>query len=213
MSIKPLPIYMKPQVIIFSKKNDPSLIYMLSVLKEHKIECQEIIYSKVRFNKIELANFRGFFIFCVPPSEIKNWLQHLDDRLMDYFKIYSYNYFIEEKIDSSVFRNFDFIIAGEQENGILHRRIDFLISNYWRKIPFSKIGLKKVPDSKLIGNLFQLLEESDIRSTSFDHLSYKLNVSKATLRREIQKDLKIQYSQLKSLLLNYYQGSNPGYAD
>ncbi|MCK4559554.1 MAG: hypothetical protein KAV45_07200 [Calditrichia bacterium] len=200
---------MNPQVIIISKKNEPSLNYLLYALREHKIECHEIIHSRVNFNKIDTVYFRGFFIFCIPPSEIKKWLQNLDDRFLNYFKIYSYNYLIEDKIDTSVFLNFDFIIAGEQENGILHRQLDFLKSNYWRKIPFSKLGLKKVPDSKLIGKLFKILEKTDINITGFDQLSKKLNVSKEILRREIKKNLKIQYPELRSLLLDYYREYYP----
>jgi hypothetical protein len=200
---------MKPEVIIISKKDDPSLNYLLYVLTEHKIEYHNIIYSKSSLEKIDLANFRGFFIFCIPPSEIKNWLQNLDERFQDFFKIYSYNYFIEDEIDSSVFQKFEFIVAGEQENGILNRRIDFLKSNYWRKIPFSRLGLKRTTGSKLIGKLFHILEETDISITSIDHLSSKLNVSKETLRREIKKNLKIQYPMFRSLLLNYYKEFYP----
>jgi len=200
---------MKPEVIIISKKEDPSLNYLLYVIKENKIKCHDIIYTRSCLDKIDLANFRGFFIFCVPPSEIKKWLQNLDERFQDFFKIYSYNYFIEDKIDSSVFQNFEFIVAGEQENGILNRRIEFLKSNYWRKIPCSRLGLKRKTESKLIGKLFQLLEETDINITSLDHLANRLNVSKETLRKEIKKNLKIHYPVLRSLLLNYYEEFYP----
>ena len=200
---------MNPQVILISKKNEPSLNYLLYALGEHAIECHEIIHSRVNLNEIDTVNFRGFFIFCMPPSEIKRWLQNLDDRFLNYFKIYSYNYLIEDKVDTSVFLNFDFIIAGEQENGVLHRQLDFLKSNYWRKIPLSILGLKKVPDSKLIMKLFQILERTDINITSFDQLSKKLNISKEILRREIKKTLKMQYPELISLLHDYYREYYP----
>jgi hypothetical protein len=131
---------MKPQVVIIAKKNDPSLNNLLNTLKQHSIRDYRIIHSKTQLNEIDKANLRGFFIFCIPPSEIEEWLQHLDDKFLDLFKIYHYNYLMEGKIDTSLFLNFDFIIAGEQENGILHRQLDFLKSNYWRKVPLSKFG-------------------------------------------------------------------------
>ncbi len=200
---------MNPQVIIISKKNEPSLNYLLYALREHKIECHEIIHSRADLNEIDTVNFRGFFIFCMPPSEIKKWLHNLDDRFLNYFKIYSYNYLIEDKIDTSVFLNFDFIIAGEQENGILHRQLNFLKSNFWRKIPYSKLGLKKVPDSKLIRKLFKILERTDINITGIDQLSKKLNVSNEILRREIKKELKMHYPELRSHLIDYYREYYP----
>jgi len=195
---------MNPKVILISKKNEPSLNFLLTILKEHKIECQNIIHSRANLNEIDTVNFKGFFIFCLPPPEIKKWLQNHDDKFLNHFKIYSYNFLIEDNIDNSVFLKFDFINAGEMENGILHKQLAFLKSNYWRKIPLSILGLKKVPDSKLIRKLFNILERTDINITNFDQLSKKLNVSKEILRREIKKNLKIQYPELRSLLLDYY---------
>jgi hypothetical protein len=116
---------------------------------------------------------------------------------------------MEGKIDTSLFLNFDFIIAGEQENGILHRQLDFLKSNYWRKVPLSKFGLKRVPDSNLINKLFKILETSDINITSIDQVSKKLNVSKEVLRKEIRKNLSIHYTDLTSILLEYYREVYP----
>ena len=200
---------MNPQVIIITEKNDFSLNRLLNVLRDHQIDYYKIIYSKDELKEIETVDLKGFFIFSIPPSEITKWLQSLEDKFLDYFKIYCYNYLLEDKIDTSVFLNFDFIIAGEQENGILHRQIEFLKTNYWRKVPLSRLGLKKLPDSKLIGKLFQVLERTDISITNFDQLSKKLNVSKETLRREIRKDLKIQYPELKTLLLGYYKENYP----
>jgi hypothetical protein len=200
---------MNPRVIIISKKNEPTLSHLIYALKAHKIECQEIIQSRAKLKEIDTENFKGFFVFCIPPAEIKNWLYDVEAKLLNFFKIYSYNYLIEDKIDSSVFLTFDYIIAGEQENGILNRQLKFLKSNYWRKIPFSELGIEKIPESKIIGKLFQILERTDISSASIDQLSNKLNVSKQILRQEIKKSLNIQYAQLKSILLNYYQESYP----
>jgi len=202
-------IYMNPQVIIITEKNDLYLNRLINVLRDHQLDYYKVIDSRDKLKEIETENLKGFFIFSLPPSEIKKWLQFLDDKLLDYFKIYSYNYLLEDKIDTSVYLNFDFIIAGEQENSILHRQIDFLKSNYWRKVPLSKLGLKKFPDSKLIGRLLQLIEKTDIDITSFDQLSKKLNVSTDTLRREIRRSLKIQYPELRSFLLNYYRENFP----
>lgn len=200
---------MNPQVIIVTKKNDLSLNRLLNVLRDHQIDDYKIIYVTDELKEIETDNLKGFFIFSIPPSEIPKWLESLEDKFLDYFKIYCYNYLLEDKIDTSVFLNFDYIIAGEQENSILHRQIDFLKTNYWRKVPLSRLGLKKLPDSKLIGRLFQILERTDISITDFDQLSKKLNVTKDTLRREIRKDLKIQYPELRTILLGYYRENYP----
>jgi hypothetical protein len=200
---------MNPKAIIVANKREPFLNKLFVVLDEHKIECQGVIHSRKNLQDIDMQNFKGFFIFCIPPSEIKDWLTDINNRYLDYFKIYNYNYLREDNLLTSVFLYFDFIIAGEQENGILHRQIDFLKSNFWRKIPLSKIGLKKVSDSNLIWELFKLLERIDLNSTSFDKLSKKLNVSKETLRTEINKSLKMQYSELKSFILKYYKENFP----
>jgi hypothetical protein len=200
---------MNPEVIIITKKNEPYLNRLINILNEHNIECHNIIYSRDHLKEIETVGFKGFFIFCIPPAEIEKWLQYFDDSFLNYFKIYSYNYLLEDNVDTSVFLKFDFIIAGEQENGILHRQLDFLKTNYWRKVPYSKLGLKKAPDSRLIGRLFQILERTDINITNFDQLSKKLDVSKETLRREISKTLKIHYPELRSLLLEYYRENYP----
>jgi hypothetical protein len=200
---------MKPQVIIVSKKNDPSLNSLLYTLKQHSIKDYKIIHSKTQLDEIDKGNLKGFFIFCIPPSEMQEWLYKLDDKFLDYFKIYNYNYLIEGKIDTSLFLNFDFIIAGDQENGILHRQLEFLKSNYWRKVPISKFGLKRMPESNIISRLFKILETSDINISSIDQVSKKLNVSKEVLRKEIRKNLRIHYTDLTSILLNYYREVYP----
>jgi hypothetical protein len=195
---------MDPEAIIISNKDEPALIHLLRALREQKIGCQEIIYTIDRLKEINLQDFRGFFIFCIPPPELKQWLCNLEKKILNHFKIYSYDYLVEDDINSSVFLIFDYIIAGEQEYSTLIKHLQFLKYNYWRKIPFTKLGLQKAPDSRLISKLFHLLERIDVNSTSLQQLSKELKVSKAELQLKIKKYLNINYSQLKSLLIQHY---------
>ena len=196
---------MNPQVIIISKKGEPALNLLLFILEEHKIKCHEIIHSRENFRKVDTATFKGFLIFCLPPTEVKEWLQDIEKKFLNYFKIYSYDNLVEDDLNSSVFLLFDYIISGKQEYDFLSKQLKFLKSNYWRKIPYTKLGIKKLPTSKLIGNLFYLLERTDINQTNIDQLSNKLNVSNRVLRREIKKHLNLQYSELKYALINHYR--------
>jgi hypothetical protein len=200
---------MNPQVIIITQKNDPSVNNLIHIIKEKKITNYILLHSRKQLNEIDHECFRGFFIFCLPPSEARVWIHSLDEKFLDYFKIYNYNYLVEGEIDNSLFLNFDFIVAGEQENGILNRQLEFLKSNYWRKIPISKFGLKIVQDSGLISRFFKILETTDINMTSIDQVSKKLDVSKETLRKEIRKKLHLHYSELTIFLLDYYQEVYP----
>ncbi len=200
---------MSPKVIIISKKNEPSLKHLVYALEERHIKCDDFIHSKSELKEFDIANFKGFFIFCLPPSDIRNWLKGLEEKFLNFFKIYSYNYLVEDDIDSSVFLLFDYIIAGEQENGILNRQLEFLKSNYWRKIPISKLGFQRVQGSKLIAKLFHILERTDINLTNLELLSKQLNVSKDIIRVEIKKNLNMHYSELRTTLLQYYQEYYP----
>jgi len=200
---------MDPRVIIISKKNEPTIKHLIHALEDQCIKCEEFIYSKQELQKFDTSDFKGFFIFCLSPSDIKIWLKGLEEKFLNFFKIYSYDYLIEDDIDSSVFLLFDYIIAGEQENGILHRQLEYLKLNYWRKIPISALGFQRVQGSKLIAKLFQVLEKTDIDLTNLDQLSKQLNVSKDSIRIEIKKNLNMHYSQLRDTLLQYYQEYYP----
>ncbi len=168
-----------------------------------------LFIQKPNYREFDTKGFKGFFIFCLPPADIKNWLDGMQEKFLNFFKIYSYDYLVEDDIDSSVFLLFDYIIAGEQENGILSRQLEFLKSNYWRKIPISKLGFQKVQGSKLIAKLFQILERTDINLANLDQLSRQLNVSKDIIRVEIKKNLSMHYSELRSTLIDYYQEYYP----
>ena len=200
---------MKPKVIIISRKNEPSLQHLMHLLKQLDYECPTIVNTKNKLNDLETGNFKGFFIFCLPPSEIKQWKQFLEDKILNFFKIYCYNFLIEHKIDSSIFLNFDFIIAGEQENGVLNRQLDFLKLNYWKKIPLTRLGLNNVQQSMLLMRLFRILERTDINSISLDQISKKVGVSKERIRREIKNKLNMHYSDLKFSLIQYYREYYP----
>jgi len=196
---------MNPQVIIISKKNEPLLNLLLNILGEHEIKCHEIIHSRANLRQIDTTNFKGFLIFCIPPSEVKEWLDDMKKEYLNYFKIYNYNNLVDLDLDSSMFLTFDYIISGKQEYNFLNKHLKFLKSNYWRKIPYTKLGIQELPTSKLIGNLFYILERTDLNFASLNQLSKKLKVSNNVLRREIKKHLNLQYSELKSTLINHYR--------
>jgi hypothetical protein len=196
---------MNPRVIIISKKNEPSLNLLMTTLKTHKIECQHLIHSKETLREMKLIDFKGFLIFCIPPSEIKEWFEAMNEYFLNYFKIYNYNNLVEHNFDSSVFLMFDYIISGEQDYQFLNKQLEFLKYNYWRKIPYTKLGIRQLPSSKIIGNMFNLIERSDIDLMSLEKLSKKLKVSNRVLRKEIKEHLKLQFSELKSTLINHYR--------
>jgi hypothetical protein len=198
-------LLVNPRVIIISKKNEPSLNLLLTILKAHRIECHDLIHSRAILRELETNNFKGFLIFCIPPAEIKEWFDDLNEDFLNYFKIYNYNNLIEQNLDSSVFLMFDYIISGEQDYLFLSKQLDFLKSNYWRKIPYAKLGIRQLPKSKLIGNLFYIIERTDFDSINLDQLSKKLKVSNRVLRKEIKDHLNLQYSELKSTLLDHYR--------
>ncbi len=200
---------MKPKVIIISRKNEPALQQLLHVLKQQEYECPTIVHAKNELKNLETSNFKGFFIFCLPPLEIKEWKQFLEDKLPNFFKIYCYNFLIEHKVDSSIFLNFDFIIAGEEENGALNKQLDFLKLNYWKKIPVTRMGLHNVQRSKLLIRLFRMLERTDINSITLNQISKNLNVSKHRIRKEIMCKLNMHYSDLKIFLIQHYREYYP----
>jgi hypothetical protein len=200
---------MKPKVIIISKRNEPSLQQLMQILKELNYECPTIVYTINKLKNLKTDNFKGFFIFCLPPSEIKEWKQLLEDKIPNFFKIYCYNFLVEHKIDSSIFLNFDYIIAGEEENGILNKQLVFLKLNYWRKIPVTKLGMKNGHRSMLLMKLFRMLERTDINSITLAQVSKQLNISKDRIRREIKCNLNMHYSDLKFFLIQYYREYYP----
>lgn len=200
---------MGPRIVIIGHKNEPALINLVHTMEDKYFKCKEFIHSRKELRDFNTSDFKGFFIFCLPPGEIKIWLRGLEEKFLNYFKIYHYDYLIEEDIDSSVFLLFDYIIAGEQENGILHRQLEFLKANYWRKIPISTLGFQRVQGSKLIAKLFKIMERTDINLTNLDQLSRKLNVSKDLIRVEIKKNLNMHYSELRTVLLDYYREYYP----
>ena len=196
---------MNPDVIIISRKDEPSLNHLCRALDDQKIECQTILYSRDELLELDTSDFKGFFIFCLPPKEIKTWLYNLEIKFLNHFKIYSYDSLVADNIDHSLFLMFDYMIAGEQEYNALIRHLQFLKYNYWKKIPITKLGLQSVPGSKIISKLFRLLEQIDINTTNLDQLAKKLHVSHNVLRREIRVHLNLQYTELKFALVKHYQ--------
>jgi len=196
---------MNPEVLIISKKHEPALKHLYRALREQEIELKSLMHSREALEALDTTNFKGFFIFCLPPVEIRYWLDKLEKKFLNQFKIYTYDYLIADDLDCSLFLMFDYIIAGEQEYNRLVKHLQYLKSNYWRKIPITKLGLQTPPGSELIWKLFHLLERSDINSTNLDKVSEKLHVSHQALQREIRIHLHLQYTELKFALVKHYQ--------
>jgi hypothetical protein len=196
---------MIPKVIIISNKEESSIERLIDTLHEFKLDCLEIIDCIERLKAINLPDFRGFFIFYLPPAEIGYWIKNLRIEFLNYFKVYCYDYLMVNNINTSEFLVFDFINAGEQEHEALQKHLAFLKDNYWRKIPLSKLGLKKIPDSGLLNKIFYILEHSDIISMTQQKLSNQLNVRDAEVRLELKKHLNLSFSRLRSMLIAHYQ--------
>jgi len=196
---------MNPEVIIISKKHEPALNHLHRALREQEIDCKTLVYSREALEKLETKDFKGFFIFCLPPAEITAWLKDNECKFLNHFNIYHYDHLVADKIDHSLFLMFDYMITGMHEYKTLVKHLRYLKINYWRKIPTTKLGLQRMPASNLIDRLFRLLESLDVNTTDLEQVSKKLHVNNHKLQKEIKQHLNLQYCELKSVLVKHYE--------
>ena len=200
---------MIPQVIVISQENEPLIRELIDQLIRHDFTNLNLAQRPNDLAELISNDFKGFIIFCLPPEELAAWMPYIDHNLLSMFKIYFYDSLIEEDLNSSLFLQFDYIIAGENKNGILKQQLDFLKMNYWRKIPLLQLGIEQPQLSKLLKKILLTLEKTDINLITLDHISTRLNVSTDTIRNELKDKLNINYSQLKNSLINYYREHYP----
>ena len=196
---------MKPEVIIIAKKGEPALSQLYRALREQEIDCRTVVHSREALVALNTANFRGFFIFCLPAADIAEWTKDIECKFLNYFKIYHYNSLVADDIDSSLFLMFDYMIAGTQEYETLIKHLRYLKVNFWRKIPATKLGLQRQPASHLLSRLFRLLERMDVNATSLEQISKRLHVNNTKLQKEIKHYVNLQYGELKSVLVKHYE--------
>jgi hypothetical protein len=200
---------MSPQVIIVSNEDELLLRQLIDELIRHDFTNLKLVQEQNALLNLINPYFKGFIIFCLPPDDLRHWMPFINGRLSNYFKIYYYNSLIEEDVSASMFLNFDYIIAGESKDAILSYQLDFLKSNYWRKIPLRHFGIEQTQISKLLKKIILTIEKTDINIVTLDHISASLNVSSETIRQELKDKLNINYSELKESLINYYRENYP----
>jgi hypothetical protein len=200
---------MGPQVIIISSEDEHLLKNLIDELIYHEFASLKLIYDGYKLIEQLSHGFKGFIIFCLPPGKLIHWIPFIRKRLLNYFKIYYYHSLIEENVDTSIYANFDYLIAGETKNGILSHQLSFLKMNYWRKIPLLHLGIQQSQISKLIKKIIYTIEKSDISVMTLEHISSKLNISPEVIRQELKNKLNMHYTELKNSLIDYYRKNYP----
>jgi len=201
---------MIPQVTIISRKSERILKKLIKELRLNRFTNFEVVESIEQVSELILDNYRGFFIFCLPATDLIRWENYIENHLGNYYLLYYYHSLYEERIDTSVFLIFDFVITGEGADCSIAGQLNFLQSNFWKKVPLSKLKVKKKHLPKTIRKLFYHLESTtDIDSISLSSVIKKLKINEVHFKRDLKESMNLNFTQLKDQLSKYYQSKFP----
>lgn len=154
-------------------------------------------------------NFQGFFIIALPAEKLPEWSHSLQSVLKDFFTVYYYHSIYVCNLSQFISLGFDFVLAGVQRKNDLSPLLAYLTGNYWKKIPSSLLKLENGAITNNLRKIISAFETADIAGLTLDKISENSGISPKIIREELRNALKMNVSDFKKLVRNYYRRSFP----
>jgi YesN/AraC family two-component response regulator len=97
------------------------------------------------------------------------------------------------------------MIIGENRKKNLEELIFNLKENFWRKIPYNKLGIKLENLSPRMKNVIQYIETAPIGECNINAISKHLNISAGYFSQEFKRETKKSFRSFMQNVLDYYE--------
>lgn len=194
------------QVIVIGNPEASICSEVVSVLHKRNNFCIKKIDSPEDLSTLLQNGLRGFLIFTLPANRLDKWSDYLSKNgPWNYFSVYYNDSLFTQNISDSIYLEFDFVIAGKQRKANLSNLLNYLTENYWRKIPYSLLPTKNGSITNLMRRILFSFEVQNPEELTLHKISAKLKVPQSFIRQEITNVIDLNFSDLKKLVLDYYQ--------
>jgi len=193
---------MNCRVGIISLENEILLKEIIAELQRNDLYYHILYYPQEVKQKID-ENFKGFFIFCLPPEEVKKWEKEIKSFMNKFFKIFYYHSLITVGFKKELFLQFDFIVVGEKRQKNLSQLLNYLDLNYWRKIPSKIIKGENGEFSPLLQNILFIISTMKDENINIEKIANRLNVKKIDILSEIRKNTGLSFTEFRKHILEY----------
>ena len=97
------------------------------------------------------------------------------------------------------------MIIGENRKSNLEDLINKLKDNFWRKIPYDKMGIKLENLSPRMKNVIQYIETAPIGECNINAISTYLKISAGYFSQEFKRETKMSFRTFMQNVLDYYE--------
>ena len=97
------------------------------------------------------------------------------------------------------------MIIGDNRKKNLEELINSLKENYWRKIPYSKMGIEMENLSPRMKNVIQYIETAPISECNINAIASYLNISAGYFSQEFKRETKKSFRTFMQNVLDYYE--------
>jgi AraC-like DNA-binding protein len=119
--------------------------------------------------------------------------------------IYYYPFLQSDALTFGELENFSHIIAGEKREQYLEGILKELVRNFWKKIPYGKLGFSYGQLSLRIKKVMNYIESQDLKNCVTAKIARQLDISQGYLSQEFKRETGLSFRMFMQKLLDHYE--------
>lgn len=182
------------------------------------LQSRERIHTRIFTDAEECTTFlenefEGFLIFQMDPLNLSQWFSKCRYNFYNFYTLYYNSNLYINSLHSSILTNFDFVIVNDKTNMMVLKTIDFLETNFWRKIPARLISTDGNHLNPLVKKIIKIIELSDLHNLTLECIASRLNLNSNIIRHTLRRQCNKSFTELKDTITIYYKNNFPMEAD
>jgi AraC-like DNA-binding protein len=119
--------------------------------------------------------------------------------------VYYYPSLQSSALEIAELDNFSHIIIGEKRELHLERILKDLVKNFWKKIPYQKLGFSYNQLSARIKMVMNYVEAQDLKNCATAKIARQLEISQGYLSQEFKRETGLSFRDFMQKLLGHYE--------
>jgi hypothetical protein len=204
---------MRVNALLLRAQNHDSNDKIINYLQSRERIYTRIITDAEECNTFLENGFKGFLVFQMDPPALSHWFSRCRHNFNNFYKLYYNSNLYIHGLYNSIMMDFDFVIVDNSTNIKTLKIIDFLESNFWRKIPARLISDNGNHLNPLVKKIIKIIELSDIHTLTLECVASRLNLNSNIIRHTLRRQCNKSFTELKDTLTTYYKSNFPMEAD
>ena len=147
-------------------------------------------------------------LFVIISMKITDEFLSINKFFTEFPQVYFIYYFPSLNIDNfqyTDFTGFSHLIVGEKRKSYFSEILTKLTKDYWKKIPYKKVGISYEGLSQRMKKVMSYIETHGLKQCSAAKISQSLEISQGYLSQEFKRETGLTFRTFMQKLLDHYE--------